>query len=79
MQMLKDHLAQTKRMLTKQNVALNEKTIIGLRASNATVEECGGVNKVPITKDLLKAATKFTQDVHRAFERGRCKEETERS
>ena len=46
-----------KRMLTKQNVALNEETIIGLRASKATVEECGGVNKVPITKDLLKAAT----------------------
>ena len=46
-----------KRMLTKQNVALNEETIIGLRASKAAVEECGGVNKVPITKDLLKAAT----------------------
>ena len=46
-----------KRMLTKQNVALNEETIIGLRASKAAVEECGGVIKVPITKDLLKAAT----------------------
>ena len=33
------------------------RTIIGLRASKAAVEECGGVNKVPITKDLLKAAT----------------------
>ena len=44
-------------MLTKQNVALNEETIIGLRASKAAVEECGGVNKVPITKDLLEAAT----------------------
>ena len=46
-----------RRMLTKQNVALNEETIIGLRASKAAIEQCGGVNKVPITKDLLKAAT----------------------
>ena len=44
-----------KRMLTKQNMALNE--TIGLRASKAAVEECGGVNKVPITQDLLKVAT----------------------
>ena len=44
-------------MLTKQNMALNEETIIRLRDSKAAVEECGGVNKVPITKDLLKVAT----------------------
>ena len=37
-------------------MALNEETIIGLRASKAAVEECGDINKVPITQDLLKVA-----------------------
>ena len=46
-----------KRMLTKQNMALNEDTIIGFRASKAAVEEFGGVNKVPITHDLLEVPT----------------------
>ena len=46
-----------KRMLTKQNMALNEKTIIGCRDNKAVVEECEGVNKVPVTQDLLKVAT----------------------
>ena len=45
------------RMLTKQNIALNEETIFGLGASKAAVEGCGGVNKVPIIQDLLKVAT----------------------
>ena len=31
-----------KRMLTKQNMVLNEETVIGIRASTAAVEECGG-------------------------------------
>ena len=38
-------------------MALNGETIIRLRASKAAVEECVGVNKVPITQDLLKVAT----------------------
>ena len=46
-------------MLTKQNMVLNEETVIGHRASKAVVEECGGVNKVPVTQDLLKVATHF--------------------
>ena len=56
---VKRSFSTNKRMLTKQNMALNEETIIGLRASKATVKECGGVNKVPITQDLLKVAYKF--------------------
>ena len=43
-------------MLTKQNMSLSEKTIIGFRAIKAVVEECGGVNKVSVTLDLLKVA-----------------------
>ena len=38
-------------------MALNEEAIIGLRASKAAVEECGGVNKVPIIQDFLKVTT----------------------
>ena len=33
---------------------LSEETIIGLTAFKAAVEECRGVNIVPITLDLLK-------------------------
>ena len=44
-------------MLTKQNMTLSEETIIGLRALKAVVEECGDVNKVPITLDLLTIHT----------------------
>ena len=38
MQMLKDHLVQTKRMPTKQNISLREETINRLRAIKAAVE-----------------------------------------
>ena len=48
-----------KRMPRKQNMALNEEAIIGLRASKAAVEEYGDINKVPITQDLLKVGTNF--------------------
>ena len=65
-------------MMSKQNMVLNEETIIGLRASNTAVEECGDVNEVPITQDLLIVCYKFSQAVHRASERGKCKEKTER-
>ena len=43
-------------MLTKQNVFLSEETFIGLRTTKAAVEECGAVNKVPITLYLMKVA-----------------------
>ena len=36
-----------KRMLTKQNTFLSEATIAGVRAIQAVVEVCEGVNKVP--------------------------------
>ena len=38
-----------KRMLTKQNMSLFGETIFWLRVIKPPVEECGGVNKVPIT------------------------------
>ena len=65
-------------MLTKQNMDLNEETIIGLRAIKAAVEECGGVNKVQITQDLLRICCKFSQAVHRASESRKYKEKKER-
>ena len=40
-------------MLTKQNMSLNEETIIGLIAIKAVVKECGGVNKVAIILESL--------------------------
>ena len=43
-------------MLTKQNMSLSDETIMMLRAVRTAVEECGGVNKVPITLDLMKVA-----------------------
>ena len=49
MQMLKDHFIANKRTLTKQSISLREKTTIGLRAIKAAIEECVGVNKVPVT------------------------------
>ena len=42
------------RISEKQNISLSEDTIIGLRAIKADVDECGSMNKVPITLDLLK-------------------------
>ena len=35
---------------------LSEETIIGLRDIKAAAEDCGSVNKVPLTLDLLKVA-----------------------
>ena len=37
-------------------MSLSDETIIGLRAIKAAVKECGDVNKVPITLNLLKVA-----------------------
>ena len=50
-------------MLTKQNKSLSEENIIGLRDIKATVEECEGVNKVPIMQDMLKV----TNNSHRMY------------
>ena len=44
-------------------MAFNEETIIGLRASKVAVEECRGVNKVPITQDLPN----FALNSHRLY------------
>ena len=35
-------------------MTMNDKTIIGLRATKAVVHEYGGITKVPITRELLK-------------------------
>ena len=43
-----------KEILTKQNVTMNDKIIIGPRTAKAVGHEYGGVTKVPIIKELLK-------------------------
>ena len=57
---------------------LNEETIIGLRPNKAAVEECGGVNKVSTTQDLLKAATN-SQRLYTEHLREENAKKTERS
>ena len=47
----------SKRMLTKENIVINEETLIGLRAITAAIKECG-VNNIPIMLDIVKAVAK---------------------
>ena len=54
MQVLKGLLSVNKRMLTKQNVSVKDKTIIGLRTTKAAVQDYGGVQNLPITLDMIK-------------------------
>ena len=61
--MLKGNLVKKvliKKVITKQNMSLCDEAIIGLRAINPAVEECKGVNKVPITLDFQKFLTIHT-------------------
>ena len=52
-----------KKMLTKQIMRMNDKTVTGLRAMKAVVYKCGGVTKVPISKELLKV----TENSHHLY------------
>ena len=45
-------------MLTKQNMSINDETIIGLIATKAAVQDYGGVQNVPITLDMIKVVKK---------------------
>ena len=45
-------------MLTDQNMTMNDETIIGLKTTRTDVHEYGGVNKVPITIELLEFTDK---------------------
>lgn len=54
-------LSVNKRMVTKQNVSLNEGTIIGLRAVKTAVQKSGGVSKVPIPLSMITAVEKARQ------------------
>ena len=51
-------LSVNKRMLTKQNMSMKDKTIIGLRATKAAEQDNGGVQNVLITLDMIKAVEK---------------------
>ena len=43
-------------MLTKQKVSMKKETVIGLRTVKAAIQDYGGVDKIPITLDLVKTA-----------------------
>ena len=43
-----------KRMLIKQNVSVKDETIKGLRATKEALQDCDGVQNVPITLDMVK-------------------------
>ena len=45
-----------KRLVRKQYISMKRETLTGLRSVKAAVQEYGGVDKVPITLDTVKAA-----------------------
>ena len=49
-------LSVNKRMLTKQNVAMKDETLIGLRAIKDARKNAGGITKVEVSLDMIKAA-----------------------
>jgi hypothetical protein len=49
-------LSVSKRVLTKEKTAMNTATLNGIRHVKAAITHHGDVTKVPVTRDLLKAA-----------------------
>ena len=49
-------LSINKKVVTKQNVSMKRETLTGLRSVKAAVQDCGGVDKVPITLDTVRVA-----------------------
>lgn len=49
-------LSVNKRVLTKEKTAMNTETLIGIRHVKAAIAIHGDVTKVPVTRELLKAA-----------------------
>ncbi len=49
-------LSVNSKLLTKNRVSLNQETIVGLRAVKDGVQDFGGVHKVVVSLDILKAA-----------------------
>ena len=49
-------LSINKRLVTKQNMSMKREILTGHRNVQAAVQEYGGVDKVPITLDTVKAA-----------------------
>ena len=49
-------LSVNKRMLTKQNVAMKDETVKGLRAIKDEIKHAGGITNVTVSLDMVKAA-----------------------
>ena len=48
-------------MLTKENTVRNDETLIGLRAMEPAIKECGSVSNIAVTLDMVKATEKSYQ------------------
>ena len=57
-------LSINKKVVTKQNTKMKGSTITGLRAVKAAVQDFGGVDKVPVTKEMVK----ITQHAHALYQ-----------
>ena len=57
-------LSVNKRMLTKQNVAMKDETLIGLRAIKDAIKNAGGITKVEVSLDMIKAAEQSRSVYH---------------
>lgn len=72
-------LSVNKRMLTKQNVAMKDETVKGLRAIKDEIKHAGGITNVTVSLDMVKAAENSRSIYYKYLnEEKRKKEEKEK-
>ena len=76
---VKRSLSVNKRMLRKQNVAMKDETSKGLRAIKDAIKHAGGITKITVSLDMIKAAGK-SRSVYNEYlkEEKKKKEENEK-
>ena len=57
-------LSVNKRTLTKQNMAMKDETLIGLRVIKDAIKHAGGITKVEVSLNMIKAAEKSRSLYH---------------
>ena len=58
-------LSVNKRTLTNQNMAMKDETLIGLRVIKDTIKHAGGITKVEVSLNMIKAAEKSRSLYHK--------------